>query len=133
MRSFMIAAALTCAVAACSESNIQRLPIGAACSTSGQCGTGKFFCVTGHPNGYCKADCHTDKDCPAGSVCAGAGTISLGQCHKSCTMDVDDNLDDNMDSGCRAAEGYFCKMNPDDASGAYCDPVESNEGDDGGA
>ena len=62
MRAFAFTLAL---VASCnSNSDVQRLPIGSPCNTSGQCGTGKFFCDTGHPNGYCKADCHGDGDCP---------------------------------------------------------------------
>ena len=56
----------------------QRLPIGGPCNSSGQCGTGKFFCDTSHPNGYCKADCKSDADCPQGSICVSAA------CEKTC-------------------------------------------------
>jgi hypothetical protein len=123
MRAILVACALALVAGGCnSNDNVQRLPIGSACATSGQCGTGKFFCASDHPNGYCKADCHGDKDCPSGSVCAGAGMVALGQCHKVC--------DD--DGGCRAAEGYACKQGPDDASHAYCD-ARDDELSDGGA
>ncbi len=122
MRACVIALSLAL-TAGCSDnnSNVQRLPIGSACSTSGQCGTGKFFCDTEHPNGYCKADCHGDADCPTGSVCAGAGVVAPGACHKTCP---------NGPSDCRVSEGYICKASPSDASSAYCD---APPGGDGGA
>jgi len=117
--AFMLALAL---VAGCNDnSDKQNQPIGSPCTTSGQCGTGKFFCDLDHPNGYCKADCHKDSDCPTGSVCAGAGMVSPGECHKACP---------NGASDCRTAEGYICKMMPDDASAQYCD-VPEPEGDGG--
>jgi hypothetical protein len=119
MRAILIVLALC---AGCNDStNVQRLPIGSPCTTSAQCGTGIFFCAVDHPNGYCKADCHKDADCPSGSVCAGAGAVSPGECHKTCTTPSD----------CRISEGYLCKMMPDDASGSYCDIPEA--GGDGGA
>lgn len=117
--ALMISLAL---VSACNDSsnNLQRLPIGSPCATSGQCGTGRFFCETGHPNGYCKADCHKDSDCPSGSLCAGAGVISPGACHKSCPSGPSD---------CRTAEGYVCKATPTDASSPYCDaPAAAGDG-----
>jgi hypothetical protein len=114
MRSFALAWSLAFVVGCSSKSDVQRLPIGSPCTTSGDCGTGKFFCATDHPNGYCKADCHKDGDCPTGSVCAGAGVVAPGECHKVC----------NQLSDCRTAEGYICKLNPDDASHAYCDVPE---------
>lgn len=120
MRPFLLT--LLICVAGCNDStNVQRLPIGSPCMTSDQCGTGIYFCAVDHPNGYCKADCHTDSDCPTGSVCAGAGMVSPGECHKACP---------NGASDCRTAEGYICKMMPDDASAQYCD-VPEPEGDGG--
>ena len=113
MRVLILALAL---VAGCNDNaDKQNLPIGSPCSTSGQCGTGKFFCDLGHPNGYCKADCHKDADCPTGAVCAGAGIVSPGECHKACPHGAAD---------CRTAEGYVCKLMPDDASAQYCDVPE---------
>lgn len=122
MRAYLFALFSLVLVAGCTEDNVQRLPIGSPCATSGQCGTGKFFCDTDHPNGYCKADCHKDVDCPKGAVCAGAGMVSPGECHKACPSGPAD---------CRTAEGYICKMMPDDASAAYCDVPEAEEGDGG--
>lgn len=114
MRTFTFAL-LVALAAACHDTNTQNLPIGSPCTTSGQCGTGKFFCDHAHPNGYCKADCHADGDCPIGSVCAGAGIIAPGACHKTCP---------NGASDCRTAEGYICKRMPADASADYCDVPE---------
>jgi hypothetical protein len=124
MRALAIALLLSSAVGCSNNTDVQRLPIGSPCTTSGDCGTGKFFCATaaeGHPNGYCKKDCKVDADCPSGSVCAGAGTVSSGECHKVCTQLSD----------CRASEGYICKLMPDDASHAYCDAPEKTSGDGG--
>ena len=85
-------------IAACTSSgDTQKLAIGSPCKASADCGTGKFFCATDHPNGYCKKDCKVDADCPMGSVCAHDG--SVGECHKSCNTVVD----------CRKSEGYICK------------------------
>jgi hypothetical protein len=105
----------------------QLLAIGSPCTadqpTSSVCGTfPNFFCDDDHPNGYCKSSCHKDADCPGGSVCAAAGTVSPGECHKSCNAPAD----------CRVSEGYVCKTAPDDASHAYCD-VPEVEMTDGGA
>lgn len=81
-RSIVIVALL--ALAGCPpRGDSQRLPIGVACNTSGQCGTGKFFCDLAHANGYCKASCGSDADCPQGSICVAAA------CEKSCAT-VDD-------------------------------------------
>jgi hypothetical protein len=85
----------------------QRLGIGSACNTSGQCGTGKFFCDLSHANGYCKADCRKDADCPPGAVCVGAGLILSGACAATCASAAD----------CRA--GDVCLAG--DASASYCD------------
>jgi hypothetical protein len=97
----------------------QSLPIGSACTadapTSSVCGSfPTYFCDADHPGGYCKKSCHKDADCPAGSVCAGAGMVSPGECHKSCAGAAD----------CRVNEGYVCKVMPDDATHAYCDVPE---------
>ena len=82
MRAFAFVLSLAL-VAGCNDNtDKQNHAIGSPCTTSGQCGTGKFFCDLDHPNGYCKADCHKDADCPTGSVCAGAGMVSPGECHK---------------------------------------------------
>jgi len=98
----------------------QRLPIGNPCNSSGQCGTGKFFCDTTHPNGYCKAICGKDVDCPSGSVCVGAGILMNGACAKVCPNGVSD---------CRA--GDICASV--EASAAYCDqPPMPDAGLDGG-
>jgi hypothetical protein len=95
----------------------QLLPIGSPCTDSSQCGTGRYFCDKDHPGGYCKLPCHKDADCPSATVCAGAGTIAPGECHKTC----------NLMSECRA--GYACKMAPADATHAYCDvPEEMGDG-----
>jgi hypothetical protein len=100
--------------------------IGTPCAhdapTSSVCGMlPKFFCDSDHPNGYCKAVCHGDGDCPAGSVCAGAGIGNPGECHKLCTQVT-------AASDCRLSEGYVCKAMPVDASHAYCDVPESADG-----
>jgi hypothetical protein len=108
-------------IAACTSGDTQKLAIGSPCKVSADCGTGKFFCATDHPSGYCKAVCHSDADCPTGSVCAGAGSVSPGECHKVC----------NALGDCRFEEGYICKLMPDDASHAYCDIPEGTG--DGGA
>jgi len=110
---------LVLALCACDDNSTdsQKLPIGSPCTASADCGTGKFFCDQEHVNGYCKASCHKDADCPSGSVCAGAGMVSPGECHKSC----------DLTSQCRASEGYECKLAPDDASHAYCDEPEATD------
>jgi hypothetical protein len=86
----------------------QRLAIGNPCNTSGQCGTGKFFCDTSHVNGYCKASCGKDSDCPSGAVCVGAGMILSGECAKTCP---------NGAADCRA--GDLCQTG--EASAPFCD------------
>jgi hypothetical protein len=119
MRAFWISLAL---IAGCSSNpDQQNLPIGSPCATSAQCGTGKFFCDTDHPNGYCKKDCHGDADCPTGSVCAGAGMVSPGECHERCTVAT-------ASTDCRVSEGYVCKAMPTDATGPYCDVPEPGDG-----
>src|SRR4051794_23475014 len=75
----------------------QLLPIGSACDGDSRCGTGRFApCAQDPPAGYCGADCRSDIDCPAASVCVGASTLSSGVCHLAC--------DGNQ--GCRG--GYVC-------------------------
>jgi hypothetical protein len=114
MRAIAIALALA---GGCNDnSNVQRRPIGVACATSGQCGTGRFFCAGGQPSGYCSADCRGDGDCPAGSVCAGG---PVGDCRRSCETTSD----------CRSGEGYSCVLGG--ASHAYCD-VPAPQPDGGG-
>jgi hypothetical protein len=124
--------ALVCllSIAGCGgSSDSQRLPIGTACApdgpTSSACGSfPTFFCDSDHPNGYCKKSCHKDGDCPSGSVCAGAGTVSPGECHKECTQA-------SKATDCRLSEGYVCKDAPSDASHDYCDVPEVEAGDGG--
>jgi hypothetical protein len=119
MRALIITITL---IAACNDStDVQRMPIGSPCLSSADCGTGKFFCDKDHPNGYCKASCHKDADCPSGSVCAGAGTVSPGECHKDCTQAT-------KATDCRINEGYICKAMPADASHDYCDVPEVGDG-----
>ena len=119
MRAFAFALSLALVAGCNSNTDKQNLPIGSPCNTSGQCGTGKFFCDTGHPNGYCKADCHKDGDCPTGSVCAGAGMVSPGECHKACP---------NGASDCRTAEGYICTDLTLFAPNAFCAPNQAPGG-----
>jgi hypothetical protein len=127
MRTLIMTIAL---LAGCNDStNSQSLPIGSPCApdgpTSSVCGSfPTFFCDSDHPNGYCKKSCHKDTDCPAGSVCAGAGMISPGECHKECTQAT-------KATDCRLGEGYVCKSMPDDASHDYCDVPEMQASDGG--
>jgi hypothetical protein len=117
--SFAIVAMLAAASLGCgTRIDSQRLPIGGPCNSSGQCGTGKFFCDTSHANGYCKADCGKDADCPGGSVCVGAGLIVSGACAQTCASASD----------CRA--GDLCMSG--DASATFCDkpPVLDLSGSD---
>ena len=102
-----LVAALVGALGCGTRIDSQRLPIGGPCNTSGQCGTGKFFCDTSHPNGYCKADCGKDADCPPGSICVGAGMILSGACAQACAGAAD----------CRAGDECMTM----DASASYCD------------
>lgn len=115
------------------DMSMETLPIGSPCPpdgpTSSACGTfPTYFCDSDHPNGYCKKSCHSDADCPSGSVCAGAGKVAPGECHKECTQAT-------ADTDCRVSEGYVCKDgpggHPDDASHDYCDVPEPTS--DGGA
>jgi hypothetical protein len=122
MRSIILTLAATFVFwgAACDDSNSQKQPIGSPCTASPDCGTGIFFCDKDHPNGYCKASCHKDADCPSGSVCAAAGMVSPGECHKSCAQAT-------ASADCRLGEGYVCKAMPDDASHDYCDVPEATD------
>lgn len=93
----------------------QRRPIGASCATSGQCGTGKYFCDVAAPDGDCEAECRGDGDCPTGAVCVGGGIIMTGACLLQCTTIAD----------CRA--GYVCAP-ADDASHAHCAAPPASDG-----
>ena len=117
MRALVLAALLS---GACNgNGNVQRRPIGSSCATSGQCGTGRYYCIVAPPGGYCSADCGKDADCPAGSVCVGAGMVLSGACKLACAGAAD----------CRAAEGYVCTPPGSDASGSYCDlPAPAGDG-----
>ncbi len=130
MKRYFIVALLC---AACTDSNSK--PIGSACvadsPSASVCGAfPKYFCDSDHPNGYCKAACKTNPDCPSGSVCAGAGVSKPGECHKICAQA-------SRAADCRVSEGYVCKATPDDSSGDYCDvpeamPSSGDGGSDGG-
>jgi hypothetical protein len=104
-----VAIALAIAAAACtpSTSSSQRLPIGSACATSGQCGTGAFYCDLGWPSGYCKVPCSGDAGCPGGTVCVGAGMLTSGACLVPCQVTSD----------CR--KGYVC-LGDSTSSHLYC-------------
>jgi hypothetical protein len=117
-RAVVVAMMMSAALGCGTRINAQRLPIGGPCNSSGQCGTGKFFCDTSHPNGYCKADCGRDADCPPGSVCVGAGLLTSGACARTCASASD----------CRAGDECMTV----DASAAYCDkpPVFDLSGSD---
>jgi len=120
---------LACVIGCTDNAVVQSLAIGSPCTedqpTSSVCGTfPTFFCDADHPGGYCKKSCHKDADCPTGSVCAGAGMISPGECHKSCTQAT-------RSADCRLSEGYECKDMPDDASHDYCDVPEMSAEDGG--
>ncbi len=93
------AALLGLLVAGCNPSSgasSQRFPIGNACVTSGQCGTGAYYCNLGWPGGYCTVSCRASADCPTGSLCVGATMMFSGACQVAC----------NLTSDCRA--GYQC-------------------------
>jgi len=117
MRAFAVALCLA-SVAGCNDAgkDVQRLSIGSPCVTSGDCGTGRYFCATGEPNGYCQRECGKDADCPDGSLCVGAGMVTSGACRKTCNT-----LDD-----CRNAEGYVCA--PTGAAHPFCDVVAPGDG-----
>jgi hypothetical protein len=105
----LVAIALAIAATACtpSTSSSPRLPIGSACATSGQCGTGAFYCDLGWPSGYCKVPCTSDASCPGGTVCVGAGMLSGGACLVPCQVTSD----------CRS--GYSC-LGDRTSSHMYC-------------
>jgi hypothetical protein len=104
-----VAACLAIVAAGCtpSTSTSQRLPIGSACATSGQCGTGAFYCDVGWPSGYCKVTCSSDASCPNGAVCVGAGMLTSGSCLVPCQLTSD----------CR--DGYLC-LGDAASSHMYC-------------
>jgi hypothetical protein len=127
--AFLLTAVLAgCSGGSSSNDMAMQMPlaIGSPCTpdgpTSSVCGPfPKYFCDADHPNGYCKTSCHTDADCPAGSLCAGAGVTAPGECHKKCTQAT-------KATDCRLSEGYVCKDKPNDASGDYCDVPEMGDG-----
>jgi hypothetical protein len=108
-RAWLGAAAIAIGAAACtpSTSTTQRLPIGSACATSGQCGTGAFYCDVAWPSGYCKVSCSNDASCPSGAVCVGAGMLTSGSCLVPCQVQGD----------CRS--GYLC-LGDRSSSHMYC-------------
>jgi hypothetical protein len=116
--AFALAAVLIFA-AACtpSTSTTQRMPIGAACATSGQCGTGAYYCDVGEPSGYCTVTCNSDGNCPSGSVCAGVTMLTAGICRVTCAAST-------TTTGCRA--GYDCLTAG--ASHDYCAPPPATDG-----
>src|SRR5579864_6853760 len=106
MKSLVLGCCL--AIWGCSDSATKA--IGSPCTpdqpTSSVCGPfPTYFCASDHPNGYCKKICHSDGECPNGSVCAGATSGSTGECHKTCTQAT-------AATDCRLAEGYLCKTGP---------------------
>jgi hypothetical protein len=103
------AVAIAAVATACTPvtSTTQRLPIGSACATSGQCGTGAFYCDVGWPSGYCKVTCTSDASCPGGTVCVGAGMLTSGACLVPCQVQGD----------CRS--GYLC-LGDRTSSHMYC-------------
>jgi hypothetical protein len=98
-------------VGGCSDGpGTQYRPIGSDCSSSDQCGTRPFSCVTaGYPHGYCQKDCATDGDCPSDSVCVAP------QCRRKCHTSTD----------CRTAEGYVCRA---DGPSQVCDLPANADG-----
>ncbi len=94
-------------------STSQRAPIGSACATSGQSGTGAFYCDLSWPSGYCKEGCASDGDCPNGALCVGAGLVTGGTCLTACAHGA----------GCRA--GDLCMG---DASRSWCAAPELPDG-----
>ena len=113
-RLFLVGVALF-SLACGSADNVQYLPVGTRCTSSGQCGTNPYFCnESGYPGGYCEKPCTADGDCPSDSVCAAVA------CRRKCATDVQ----------CRQAEGYSCR-NVVGATTTYCE-VSGNVPTDGG-
>lgn len=121
MRASFFLLVLAALATGCDDGDsVQRRAIGTSCATSGQCGTGKYFCDVAAPDGDCEAVCHGDGDCPAGAICVGGGVILTGACMAACAAASD----------CRA--GYVCATAVD-ASHAYCAaPMVSDGGLDAG-
>jgi hypothetical protein len=76
--------------------------IGRGCAANADCGAG-FQCYAAAPGGYCQLaepnDCHTDTDCPAGTVCAPRMySERIGRCLRTCATVAD----------CRT--GYHCNV-----------------------
>ena len=115
MRAAVVALAVALAGCTPSTSTSLRLPIGSACATSGQCGTGAYYCDVGWPSGYCKVQCTSDASCPGGAVCVGAGMLTSGACLAPCQVTSD----------CRA--GYLC-LGDSASSHMYCGAPPMSDG-----
>jgi hypothetical protein len=114
--ALLLSSLLALAATGCDDGDsVQRRAIGASCATSGQCGTGRYFCDVAAPDGDCEAMCHGDGDCPASAVCVGGGMILTGACLATCTAASD----------CRA--GYVCIGAPG-ASHTFCAAPTANDG-----
>jgi hypothetical protein len=110
-RGFGLVFVLVCAFACGDGPNVQYLPIGSRCSSSGDCGTTPYNCAM-TPGGYCQKTCSVNTDCPADSVCANH------ECRRKC----------NLASDCRASEGYLCVS---DGVGDHVCDISSTVGDGG--
>lgn len=113
----------TVALAGCSSDAVtQKLPIGAKCIASAECGTVPIFhCDSALPEGYCTKGCLSDGDCPEGAVCLVGDGYNL--CKKTCTPSL----------GC-ARSGYTCRPKSAStetfpfASDNYCDAPAGDGG-----
>lgn len=102
----------------------QKLAIGSACSSDGDCGSSPFGCILEHPGGYCTRSCdiaHKDADCPSEAICQFDGQV--GECHKTC----------NAQGDCRSS--YICAPAENSAdsvaSHAFCDMADMANDSDG--
>lgn len=121
-------ALLTVLAPGCSSDAItQKLPIGAKCAASSECGTSPIFhCDSQLPDGYCTKGCLSDGDCPAGSICLIGDGYNL--CKKTCSTKSD----------CRTyaggAKSYDCVPKSTStetfpfASSNYCDAPPVSDG-----
>jgi hypothetical protein len=79
-----------------SSSSARGAPIGAACSTDGEC-AGSAICGTNWPGGYCLMTCTGAASvCPTNSLCTRLTGLNDSYCFDTCSTDRD----------CRG--GYVC-------------------------